>query len=74
MAEAIEAAKHNAKANKIRNVEFVLGDMKTVFNDAFINKYGKADVVITDPPRDGMHKKVVEQILKISAKRIVYIS
>jgi len=74
VAEAIEAAKHNARANKIRNVEFVVGDMKTVFNDDFINKYGKADVVITDPPRDGMHKKVVEQILKLSPKKIVYVS
>ena len=74
MAEAIEAAKHNAKTNKIRNIEFVVGDMKTVFNDDFINKYGKADVVITDPPRDGMHKKVVEQILKLSPKKIVYVS
>ena len=52
----------------------MIGDMKTVFNDDFIAKYGKADVVITDPPRDGMHKKVIEQILKLSPKKIVYVS
>ena len=48
--------------------------MKQVFNDDFINEYGKADVVITDPPRDGMHKDVVQQLLKLSADRIVYVS
>jgi 23S rRNA (uracil1939-C5)-methyltransferase len=48
--------------------------MKTCFNDIFIEKYGKADVVITDPPRVGMHKDVVTQLLKIAPKRIVYIS
>ena len=72
--EAIKAAESNVKVNTIKNVEFVVGDMKTVFNDDFIAKYGKADVVITDPPRDGMHKKVIEQILKLSPKKIVYVS
>lgn len=72
--EAIEDAKLNAQFNSIENVEFYAGDMKDVFNDAFVAKHGKADVVITDPPRDGMHKKVVEKILSISPKRIVYVS
>ena len=72
--EAIEAAKFNTKVNKIKNAEFIVGDMKVVFNDEFIKKYGKADIIITDPPRDGMHKKVIEQILKLSPKKIVYIS
>ena len=72
--EAIEAAKYNAKVNNIKNTEFISGDMKMVFNDDFIDKYGKADVVITDPPRDGMHKKVIEQIIKLSPKKIVYVS
>lgn len=72
--EAIEAAKFNTKVNKIKNAEFITGDMKVVFNDEFIKKHGKADIIITDPPRDGMHKKVVEQILKLSPKKIVYIS
>jgi len=48
--------------------------MKEIFTDEFISKNGTPDVIITDPPRDGMHKKVVEQILKIGAKRIVYVS
>jgi 23S rRNA (uracil1939-C5)-methyltransferase len=72
--EAIEDAKRNAEYNKIDNVEFFVGDMKDVFTTEFINKHGKPDVIITDPPRDGMHKKVVEQILKISPKRVVYVS
>lgn len=72
--EAIEDAKLNAKHNKIDNVEFLAGDMKDVFNDAFIAKHGRPDVIITDPPRDGMHKNVVGKILEIAPKRIVYVS
>jgi len=72
--EAIEDAKQNAKMNNIDNVEFFAGDMKDVFNDHFIKKHGQPDVVITDPPRDGMHKNVVEKLLEISPKRIVYVS
>lgn len=72
--EAIADAKENAKRNSITNCEFYVGDMKNVFNDAFIAQHGKPDVVITDPPRDGMHKDVVEQLLKIGAPKIVYVS
>lgn len=72
--EAIIDAKENAKRNNITNCEFYVGDMKNVFNDEFINQHGKPDVVITDPPRDGMHKDVVEQLLKIEAQKIVYVS
>ena len=72
--EAIADAKENAKRNKITNCDFFVGDMKNVFNDDFINKNGFPDVIITDPPRDGMHKDVVEQLLKIGAKKIVYVS
>ena len=72
--EAIEAAKENAKNNNIDNCSFFVGDMKKSFTDEFIKKNGTPDIIITDPPRDGMHKKVVEQILKIGAKQIVYIS
>tara|TARA_B100000809_G_scaffold213624_1_gene218035 strand:+ start:4567 stop:5976 length:1410 start_codon:yes stop_codon:yes gene_type:complete len=72
--EAIKDAKGNAEHNKIDNVEFYVGDMKDVFTSEFINQHGQPDVIITDPPRDGMHKKVVEQILNISPKRIVYVS
>ncbi|MDG2062577.1 MAG: 23S rRNA (uracil(1939)-C(5))-methyltransferase RlmD [Flavobacteriaceae bacterium] len=72
--DAIKAANENAKLNGIDNAFFEVGDMKTCFNDIFIKKYGKADVVITDPPRDGMHKDVVAKLLKLAPKRIVYIS
>ncbi|KAF2081634.1 23S rRNA (uracil(1939)-C(5))-methyltransferase RlmD [Flavobacterium sharifuzzamanii] len=72
--EAIIDAKANAERNNITNCEFFVGDMKVVFNEAFIAQHGKPDVIITDPPRDGMHKDVVEQILKIAPKRIVYVS
>lgn len=72
--EAIEDAKENAKRNNIINCEFFVGDMKVVFNDAFITTHGKPDVIITDPPRDGMHKDVVAQLINIAPKRIVYVS
>ena len=72
--EAIIDAKENAKRNNITNCEFYVGDMKNVFNDDFIAQHGQPDVIITDPPRDGMHKDVVEQLLKISADKIVYVS
>ncbi|PIQ17645.1 MAG: 23S rRNA (uracil(1939)-C(5))-methyltransferase RlmD [Flavobacteriaceae bacterium CG18_big_fil_WC_8_21_14_2_50_34_36] len=72
--DAIEAAKENAQLNGIDNVAFFVGDMKKVFNAAFIQKNGIPDVIITDPPRDGMHKEVVEQILNIAPEKIVYVS
>jgi 23S rRNA (uracil1939-C5)-methyltransferase len=72
--DAILAAKENAQLNGIDNVEFYVGDMKNVFNDEFIKAHGKPDVIITDPPRDGMHKDVVNQILNISPEKIVYVS
>ena len=72
--DAILAAKENAQLNGIDNVDFYVGDMKTVFNEAFINQHGQPDVIITDPPRDGMHKDVVQQILNIAPKKVVYVS
>ncbi|MDG1330020.1 MAG: 23S rRNA (uracil(1939)-C(5))-methyltransferase RlmD [Flavobacteriaceae bacterium] len=72
--DAIDAAKENAKLNNIKNAAFYVGDMKKVFNNQFIDQHGIPDVIITDPPRDGMHKDVVEQLLKISANKIVYVS
>jgi len=72
--DAIIAAKENAQLNEIDNVDFYVGDMKNVFNQEFINTHGKPDVIITDPPRDGMHKDVVNQILNISPQKIVYVS
>lgn len=72
--DAITAAKENAQLNGIENVDFYVGDMKSVFNTEFIAKHGRPDVIITDPPRDGMHKDVVNQILNITPKKIVYVS
>ncbi len=72
--EAIADAKENAKRNDISNCEFYVGDMKNVFNEAFIAQHGHPDVIITDPPRDGMHKDVVEQIMKIAPQKVVYVS
>ena len=72
--DAISAAKENAILNNIGNVEFFVGDMKTVFNTQFIETHGQPDVIITDPPRDGMHKDVVAQILNITPEKIVYVS
>ena len=72
--EAIADAKENAIRNNITNCEFFVGDMKVVFNEEFIGTHGTPDVIITDPPRDGMHKDVVEQILRIAPQKVVYVS
>lgn len=72
--EAINAAIEHAALNGLANTTFYCGDMKNVFNEAFLANHPKADVLITDPPRDGMHPKVVEQILKLAPERIVYVS
>lgn len=72
--EAIDAAIEHAELNGLDNCTFYCGDMKDIFNDEFLQNHPKADVLITDPPRDGMHQKVVEQILKLSPEKIVYVS
>lgn len=72
--EAIEDARENARINGISNTTFHAGDMKKVFTESFINQHGHPDVIITDPPRDGMHKDVVGQIIGILPQRIVYVS
>lgn len=74
VSEAIESAKRNAAQNGIGNCSFYCGDMKEIFDDEFISKNGHPDLIITDPPRDGMHKNVVETILRISPEKIVYVS
>ncbi|MCL2415099.1 MAG: 23S rRNA (uracil(1939)-C(5))-methyltransferase RlmD [Bacteroidales bacterium] len=71
---AIEDAKVNAKINNIDNCDFFAGDMVHVLNDDFVKTHGKPDVIITDPPRAGMHEKVVKQILNINPEKILYIS
>lgn len=72
--EAIEDAKVNAQINGIENVKFFAGDMKDILTQDFINEYGRPDVIITDPPRAGMHPDVVNVILFAEPKRIVYVS
>ena len=72
--EAIADANENALLNNIKNVEFYVGDMAKLFTDEFMANHEHPDVIITDPPRDGMHKKVVEQLIKIAAQKIVYVS
>ncbi len=71
---AIEDAKINSVLNKITNTSFFAGDLVKVLTDEFISKNGKPEVIITDPPRAGMHPQVIEQILKIKPQRIVYVS
>lgn len=72
--EAIQAANENAKLNGIDNTQFVVGDMKDVFNEAFYAEYGSPDIIITDPPRSGMHPKVVDYLNHIACPKIVYVS
>ena len=72
--EAIEDAKVNAALNNINNTEFFAGDMKDVLNADFIAAHGTPHVIVTDPPRAGMHKDVIDVILATSPKRIVYVS
>lgn len=72
--EAIEDAKVNARLNSIDNAEFLAGDMKEVLTDSFVQRHGRPDVLITDPPRVGMHKDVVSVILHTRPERIVYVS
>lgn len=72
--EAIEDAKVNAELNKLDNTLFFAGDMKDILTQDFINQYGKPDVVITDPPRAGMHPDVIDTIMFAQPERIVYVS
>ena len=72
--EAIEDAKVNSAFNGIDNTLFFAGDMKDILNQEFINEYGRPDVIITDPPRAGMHGDVIDTILFAEPKRIVYVS
>jgi 23S rRNA (uracil1939-C5)-methyltransferase len=73
-ADAINDAKENAIANNILNTSFYAGDMKVVLNDELIAHEGEPDVIITDPPRAGMHPDVVKKLIEISAPKIVYVS
>jgi len=72
--EAVAGAKENAALNNIDNVEFFVGDMLRILTPEFISANGKPDIIITDPPRVGMHVKVVQQILDTEPEKIVYVS
>ncbi len=72
--EAIEDAKVNSEINGISNTLFYAGDMKDILTDDFISEHGRPDVIITDPPRAGMHPDVVKTILNAAPQRIVYVS
>ena len=72
--EAIEDAKINSSINRIDNTVFFAGDMKDVLTESFIREHGQPDVVITDPPRSGMHSEVVDTILRAAPQKIVYVS
>lgn len=72
--EAIEDAKVNSANNNIDNTLFYAGDMKDILNQEFINEHGQPDVIITDPPRAGMHDDVINTILFAEPQRIVYVS
>jgi 23S rRNA (uracil1939-C5)-methyltransferase len=72
--EAIANAVLNAQFNKVENVRFVQGDMKDVFAKELLKTAGKPDVIITDPPRSGMHPDVVKILLEVAADRLVYVS
>lgn len=74
IASAIEDARVNSVINNITNTGFFAGDIKDILNDDFLERYGQPDVVITDPPRAGMHEDVVGTLLKTNAKKIVYVS
>lgn len=72
--DAIKDARENAAANKLEHCEFFTGDVADICNDAFFEKHGRPDVIITDPPRAGMQEKLIQQLLKLSAPRVVYVS
>ncbi|NBC67365.1 MAG: 23S rRNA (uracil(1939)-C(5))-methyltransferase RlmD [Bacteroidetes bacterium] len=71
---AVENAIQNARENSVDNVEFVLGDMKDTFNERFLEKHGRPDCIITDPPRSGMHPDVVKELSDLAVDTLVYVS
>ena len=71
---AVEDAKENAQLNHLSNTSFFAGDVIDICNDDFFTAHGKPDVIITDPPRAGMHEKLVRKILEMSAPTVVYVS
>ena len=74
MEESVAHARDNSALNNLENLQFFAGDMATILDDVFFQNHGFPNVVITDPPRAGMHPKVIKQLLNCSAERIVYVS
>jgi len=74
MDEAVKDAKINSEINGIMNTEFISGDIKDILSQDFYTNYGRPDVIITDPPRSGMHPDVVKAIVQSGASKIIYIS
>ncbi len=74
ISEAIDDAHVNKDINQINNATFYAGDVKEILNDDFLTKHGKPDVIITDPPRMGMHPHVVNTLIESGAPKIIYIS
>ncbi|MFZ9660761.1 MAG: 23S rRNA (uracil(1939)-C(5))-methyltransferase RlmD [Chitinophagaceae bacterium] len=74
ISEAIEDAKENARLNQVKHAHFIAGDAAALCNEVFFSEYGKPDVIITDPPRAGMHEKLVQSILAANAPTVVYVS
>jgi 23S rRNA (uracil1939-C5)-methyltransferase len=74
VADSIKDAKENAKLNNITHASFFDGDVIKICNDAFFAEHGRPDVVITDPPRAGMHEKLIQKLLEIAAPTVVYVS
>ena len=74
IAEAIEDAKENARLNNVDNIHFQVGTVEKILDPAFVSQYGKPDVIITDPPRAGMHPDVIGHLLHAEPSRIVYVS
>ena len=72
--DAVKDAWENAKMNALDHCQFYTGDVADICNDAFFAEHGKPDVIITDPPRAGMHEKLVQQLLKMRAPKVVYVS
>jgi 23S rRNA (uracil1939-C5)-methyltransferase len=74
VADAVEDARANAKLNDLQNVSFFAGDIRNLLDENFLVEHGRPDVVITDPPRAGMHEDVCRMLIKAGAKRIIYVS
>lgn len=74
VADAIEDAKLNAAANGLDHCLFYAGDVADICTDEFFENHGRPDVIITDPPRAGMHEKLIQQLLRIKAPKVVYVS